>query len=230
MLSSADLALLMPMDRVELSLRQDLETANAITEFVYFIEDGLASVVAQSGSSKAVEVGIVGPEGMTGHGIVYGDQQSPFATFIQSAGAGWRIEADRLRSALDSSASLRGTVLLYARAFSIQVATTAFANGNSKLEERLSRWLLMVQDRVGNTLHITHEFLSIMLAVRRSGVTVGLQVLEGRGLIRAQRGAIIITDRKGLIEASNRSYGLAEAEYDRLLGFQVKVPADAESL
>lgn len=217
-LSPDDLALIMPMEPVDLALRRNLETAGAGTAFVYFMQEGLASVVAEPVSGKGVEVGIVGREGMTGHGVLYGDTQSPFETFIQSAGSALRIQPDRLRRAMEASPSLQGMLLLYARTFSIQVATTAYANGNAKLEERLSRWLLMVQDRVGNTLHITHEFLGIMLAVRRAGVTVALQILEGEGLIRAQRGTVVITDRNGLIKAANSSYGLAEREYQRLLG------------
>jgi CRP-like cAMP-binding protein len=106
----------------------------------------------------------------------------------------------------------------YARAFSIQVATTALANGRSKLDERLARWLLMVSDRVGTTFPITHEFISLMLGVRRPGVTLAIQILEGKGMIRASRGSVTILDRHGLIGLANGSYGFAEAHYARLLG------------
>ena len=91
------------------------------------------------------------------------------------------------------------------------------ANGRSKLEDRLARWLLMAHDRRDvDELNITHEFLSIMLGVRRPGVTVALNLLEKKGLIKSHRGVTTIVDRKGLRQASNGAYGEPEAEFDRL--------------
>jgi len=113
---------------------------------------------------------------------------------------------------------IRRAFLRYARAFSIQVATTALANGRARLDERLARWLLMVQDRSGTTFPITHEFISVMLGVRRPGVTLAIQILEGNGLIEARRGVVTIVDRDGLIKLSNGAYGVAEKHYERLLG------------
>jgi CRP-like cAMP-binding protein len=215
-LSSSDLALLGPLERVELPLRQTLEPADAPVEFVYFIEEGVASVVAQASGQREIEVGLIGPEGMTGLALLTGDDQSPFETFIQVQGSAYRLAADRLVRATANSEALRLMLTRYARAFHLQVAATSVANGNSKLEERLARWLLMVADRAGNSFHITHAFLATMLAVRRSGVTLSLQVLEGRGLIRSGRGLVTILDRAGLIAASNGAYGLAEREEARL--------------
>ena len=108
-------------------------------------------------------------------------------------------------------------LLCYTRAFSVQVATTAVANGHGTLEARLYRWLLMVGDRLGQSFAVTHQFLALMLGVRRSGVTLAIQILEGRGLIKATRGNVTIIDRPGLIEHAAGTYGFAEAEYDRLL-------------
>jgi CRP-like cAMP-binding protein len=93
------------------------------------------------------------------------------------------------------------------------------ANGRSKVEERLARWLVMAHDRLdGDELPLTHEFLAIMLGVRRPGVTVALNLLEKDGLIDANRGVISIIDRKGLEEKSNGAYGVPEAEFRRLFG------------
>jgi CRP-like cAMP-binding protein len=101
-----------------------------------------------------------------------------------------------------------------------QTSQTALSNGQSKLEERLARWLLMCHDRInGDTVELTHEFLSVMLGVRRAGVTVGTHVLEGKGLIRASRGGITILDREGLEEEAQGFYGVPEASYARLIGF-----------
>jgi CRP-like cAMP-binding protein len=109
--------------------------------------------------------------------------------------------------------------LLYAYAFSVQTTCTALANGRSKIEERLARWILMARDRIDiDELALTHEFLSLMLGVRRSGVTVALHLLVRAGLIQAHRGIITILDRQGLEDISNGSYGVPEAEYQRLFG------------
>lgn len=123
-----------------------------------------------------------------------------------------------VQKAMTDSPAIRRLFLTYARAFSIQVGATAVVNGRAKLEERLARWLLMVSDRMGASFRITHEFMSVMLAVRRSGVTLGVQALESNGLLRASRGSIHIVDRRGLIDAAGGSYGLPEREYERLLG------------
>jgi CRP-like cAMP-binding protein len=215
-LSPGDLSLLGPLEHVELPLRQTLEPAGAPVEFVYFIEEGVASVVAQAAGQREIEVGLIGSEGMTGVALLNGDDQSPFETFIQVEGTGYRLTADRLMRAITTSDELRVTLTRYARVFHLQVAATSVSNGNSKLEERLARWLLMVGDRAGASFHITHAFLATMLAVRRSGVTLSLQVLEGRGLIRSARGNVTILDRAGLVEAANGAYGLAEREEARL--------------
>jgi len=217
-LVAGDLALLGPLERVSLKLRQSLEVANATNDFVYFMEDGVASVVSEVSDTYATEIGIIGREGMTGLGFVYGDHETPFETFMQIEGSALRCRASELRKAMADSPPVRVLLLTYARAFSIQVGVTAVVNGRSKLEERLARWLLMVEDRMGASFSITHEFMSVMLAVRRSGVTLAVQSLEGKGLLRASRGAVHIVDRDGLIDAAARSYGLAEREYDRLLG------------
>ena len=102
-------------------------------------------------------------------------------------------------------------MLHYAHAYLLQTTSTALANGRSKIEERLARWLLMAHDRVGDDrLPLTHQFLSLMLGVRRSGVTSALQVLETKGLISRSRANILILDRKGLEKQSNGTYVPAE--------------------
>jgi hypothetical protein len=107
----------------------------------------------------------------------------------------------------------------YVHAFHIQATYTALINARCKIEERLARWLLMCDDRVvGSRLVITHEYLSVMLGVRRPGVTVALQVIEGRGLVQSRRGEVIIRDREGLIQLADGGYGESEAEYRRLVG------------
>jgi hypothetical protein len=214
-LSDSDLALLGKVTKVHLDLRQQLYQAHSPLRFIYFPENCLASVVAAV-PKGTIEVGMIGHEGMTSSWICHGDTQSPFETFVQGAGTAHQVNAGQMREALERSPSLRALILNYARAYEIQVAATSIANGQALLEERLARWLLMVADRLGHSFGITHEFLATMLAVRRSGVTLALQLLEGRGLIRATRGNVTIIDREGLIIRANGTYGLAEREYARL--------------
>jgi CRP-like cAMP-binding protein len=136
---------------------------------------------------------------------------------MQVEGHGQRIAADDLRDLIDKSASLKATLLRYAYLFSVQAGHTALANAQGKLEERLARWLLMAHDRTaGDELHLTHEFLAVMLGVRRSGVSVALQELAESGLISMARGRIIIIDRDGLEDSASGMYGVPEAEYDRV--------------
>jgi hypothetical protein len=116
-------------------------------------------------------------------------------------------------------ASLRDSLLKFVQAFGVQTAHTAICNAQSKLDERLARWLLMAQDRVqGDILPLTHEFLSVMLGVRRPGVTVALEALRERGLISYRRGEITIKDRKGIAGVAGDAYGTPESEYRRLIG------------
>lgn len=219
-LAPQDLDLLGTLEPVDLPLRHTLELPDTPIKTVFFIERGAASVVSQTAGRREIEVGLIGPEGMTGMSLLGADDRSPFETFMQVEGSGYRLPAERLVQALGRSDTLNHALMRYARAFHIQVAATSVSNGYAKLEQRLARWLLMVADRVGESFHITHAFLATMLAVRRAGVTLALQVLEGRGLIRSSRGNVIILDRPGLIAASNGAYGLAEREQSRLLQTQ----------
>jgi CRP-like cAMP-binding protein len=172
-------------------LRQELERPNQPIEYAYFPEEGMASVVAVGDDDTSVEIGIIGCEGMTGVTIVTGNDRSPNATFIQLPGKAQRIAASDLRRAIRESPSLHFVLLKYVQAFMMQTAHTAMANGTAPIETRLARWLLMAHDRsVSDDLLLTHEFLSLMLSVRRAGVTVAVNGLANRGLISTGRGQI----------------------------------------
>jgi CRP-like cAMP-binding protein len=217
-LSPADLGLLQPqLEALTLKLRHDIERPNKRIHDVYFMDAGIASVVAVQGDGTRVEVGLIGREGMTGTAVVLGDDQSPHETYIQVAGEGQRIPAPELRKAMKASESLHGLLLRYVQAFMVQ--RTAIANARAKLDERLSRWILMVHDRMeGNTLALTHEFLALMLGVRRAGVTEAPQSLARQKLIEPRRGEIVVLNRQGIVRRAGSSYGAPEAEYRRLIG------------
>ena len=192
---------------------------NRRIDAVYFPEVGFASVVAVQSNGKQVEVGLIGREGMTGLPIVLGNHRSPHATYMQMPGRGKCIPATELRKATQTSVSLRDSLLKFVQAFGVQTTHTAICNARSRLDVRLARWLLMAQDRVGDdTLPLTHEFLSIMLGVRRPGETEALHALRKQGLIAYGRGQITVKHRKGLERAAGETYGTPEFEYRRLIG------------
>jgi len=219
-LSRADLDLLEPhLKRVDLPLRTTLENAKSLIEHVYFLESGIASVVAKIPKGRDTEVGLIGLEGMTGSLLVLGGDRAAHDTYVQVAGDGYQLPASKLVAAMSESTTLKAHLLLYVHTLFVQTGYTALVNARSKLEERLARWLLMCQDRVSDDrFAITHEFMSVMLGVRRPGVTVAIQELEGRGLIRASRGEILIRDRDGLFQIADGAYSEPEQEYERLLG------------
>jgi CRP-like cAMP-binding protein len=219
-LSETDDALLEPhLETIDLPLGLVLvEPARTIPHAV-FIETGLCSVVSNLGEGGRIEVGLFGRDGMAIPALMLGADSVPYQIFMQVAGRGRRIAVPALRAASAASPSLRDLLLRYVQTFMVQVAQTAVANAGTPAEERLARWLLMYHDRQdGDDLPVTHEFLSIMLGVRRPTVTVAIHTLEGAGLIRARRGHIRVIDRGRLEDAAGQTYGPAEAEYERLIG------------
>ncbi len=184
-----------------------LERPHRKISSVYFPESGFASVVANGSDKRPIEVGLIGREGMTGLAVVLGNDRPDNETYIQVAGHGKYMKATALREGIDRSTSLHRSLLRYAHSFLNQTTRTALANGRSKIEERLARWLLMADDRIdGDELPLTDEFLAIMLGVRRPGVTIAVQELEREGLIARRRATIVILDRKALEKRANGTY------------------------
>lgn len=209
------------LEAVDLPARRNLEMRARDMEWAYFLERGLASVIAQAVKGQQVETGVIGREGMVGIGLVFGDDRATQSTVIQIAGDGYRVPAALVKDLAAESPTFRAPALKFARAFMVQAAQTALANGCGRLEQRLARWLLMLHDRVdGNRLAITHDYIAIMLSVRRPGVSVALKALEREGLIGHERGVIIIKDRAGLLGKCDGLYGRTEQEYERLIGWK----------
>lgn len=220
-LSKADFALLEPhFERIKLKQNDRIFEANRRIESVHFPEAGVFSVVALQAGGDMVEVGLYGREGMSGAAVVLAALQTPHTSMVQiDPASSLTITSDRLLEACRTSESLRNAMLRYVQSLSIQAELTAASNARDPLLDRLARWLLMCHDRVdGDQIELTHEFASIMLAVRRAGVTVTLHTLEATGSIRSTRGLVTIADRARLGEIAGSSYGGAEAEYRRLVG------------
>lgn len=213
-----DFEMLRPLLRlVELKTHDVLVPSGAAIENIFFLESGIGSVVASGIEGKQIELGHVGREGFTGRTVVLGVDTTPDTTFVQVAGWGYRMPASDFAAIIDANPRLRGLMLRYVHVTEVQIASTALANSLYTIHERLARWLLMYHDRLdGDDLSITHEFLSLMLGVRRAGITSELHVIEGMRIIRATRGNIRVLDRAKLAVIAGQSYGVAEQEYARL--------------
>lgn len=199
-----------------LRLRQCVEAVNRSVVTVYFPYTGIISVVALS-SNRQQEIGLIGRDGMTGLPVVLGTGTSPYNAFVQVEGDGVCLTADDLRMLMQMSGSLRGALLRYVQVFVVQVAYTVLGNARAKLEQRLARWLLMAHDRLpGDELRFTHDFLAMMLGVRRAGVTIALHQLQSAGVISTARGTIVIVDRTGLERSAGGFYGIPERALERL--------------
>jgi CRP-like cAMP-binding protein len=220
---ASDFELLAPhLVAQKLPLRHIVEKSQTPVAEVYFLESGLASIVAKMPDGRDIEVGISGNDGMTSSAVVLGGMQSPHDSYIQVAGDGYSIATAPLQQAMETSRTLRNFLLLYVHTMVVQTASTALANGQASVAARMARWLLMVHDRTyGHDIVLTHEFLAVMLGVRRPWVTETLHVLEDKRLIRSKRGQITIVDRAGLAVEADGFYGVAEQEYKRLLGINL---------
>ncbi|WP_161792442.1 Crp/Fnr family transcriptional regulator [Croceibacterium mercuriale] len=219
-MSDDDFALLAP----HLELRSDrrghiMFDREVATDRVWFPESGLGSIITSSPDGLRSENGLFGRDGFAPVSIIMGSDRSPHMAIVQVASECQVMPAAALLEAISASASLRAILLLYAQTLSVQTSYTGLSNAVHLVEERLARWLLMSQDRLdGTEVPLTHEYLSIMLSVRRPSITSALHGLEGNRLIRAERGCIIIRDRAGLEEFARDLYGVPEAEYERLIG------------
>ncbi|MEX2695362.1 Crp/Fnr family transcriptional regulator [Rhizobium mongolense] len=213
------------MTAIDLGLRQVVVESDTPILHVCFIESGLASMVAVSSDDEAVEVGHIGREGLGGHHVLLMTDRTPNRTFMQVAGTGIAVPVEHFMTIINNHKPTRDLLLRYVHSASLQLAHSALANARYSMQERLARWLLMCHDRLeGDNLALTHEFLGMMLGVRRAGVTNELHILEGIHAIRSTRGNVRIIDREKLKKIAGGCYGLPEAEYERLIGIPMSVP------
>jgi CRP-like cAMP-binding protein len=219
-LSQEDYLLLKPrLSWCELERGQILVLPDEPIASAWFPASGLSSIIAVSAESQGIEVGLIGREGLIGLPLLLDCDRTPHRIFMQVAGAGFRIASSDLEEAMNASASLRKHLLRFVQVFNIQITYTALSNTIYTVEERLARWLLMSHDRQnGDEIPLTHDFLALMLGVRRPSVTIALHSLEGLGFIRSTRGLVTIRSRRDLQEFAGAAYGTPEVEYERLIG------------
>jgi CRP-like cAMP-binding protein len=196
---------------IELPQHKVLQEPGEKIDFTYFLNDGMASIVALSRDGRSVEVGIVGVEGMLGMPLTIGLRQDTFRAIMQMSGTGVRVRSDVFEDVLLNSPTLRSELSRFALMHGMQVAQLAACNRLHEIEQRLSRWLLMCQDRVDSPLlPLTHEFLAQMLGTGRPSVSLAAGALENAGLIENLRGSVKILNRKNLEAATCECYGVIQ--------------------
>jgi CRP-like cAMP-binding protein len=192
---------------VELVFGEVLYEAGDPIRDVYFPTQSLVSLLTLVEGHLALEVGMVGREGMVGITLALGADVSPVRALVQGAGPALKMNGQRFRSELNASPPLQRELQRYIYAMMVQISQTAGCNRFHVVEARLARWLLMTRDRVrSGQFRMTHEFLSHMLGVRRVGVTEAASALQRRKLIEYSRGNITILDDRGLEAACCSCY------------------------
>jgi len=180
-------------------------------EFAYFLNSGMASLVFNTHGGESVEVGVIGREGFTPIPVAAGIRHNPHQAIMQVSGAGFRMRVEDLQTTLNRSPQLQSLLNRYATVHGMQTAQTAGCNRLHGLEQRLARWLLLIQDRVGSgLLRITHEFLAMMLGTDRPSVSLAAATLRKKRIIEYTHGAVRVLNRKKLESSACECYGVIQ--------------------
>ena len=199
------------LEFVRLKLHQVLHEAGEVIKSVYFLNDGLGSVLTVMPDGKSVEVGLIGKEGFVGLPVVFGFKTSPLRVVIQSDATAYRVDVPTLLKILPECPELAAHLQRFAMVLAMQSTQLAACNRLHDVEERLARWLLMSHDRIGGeTMPLTQEFLGQMLGTRRSSVSVAASILQKAGMITYTRGNVTIVDRPKLAEVACDCYQIIQ--------------------
>ncbi|MEP6992374.1 MAG: Crp/Fnr family transcriptional regulator [bacterium] len=219
-LAPEDFEQLVPhLERVDVALLQELAKRGESFTHMYFPESCVMSLVTRMEDGSGVEAGTIGNEGMAGIAAYLEGEASESDTFCQVAGVALRMPVAALLAAAAERHAIRHLINRYVQAYISLVSQSVACNRLHDIEQRCARWLLMTHDRVAEAevFPLKHEFLALMLGVRRAGVTTAAGALQDRGLIRYRRGIIRIVDREGLVAASCECYRIVRDQFDRLL-------------
>ena len=212
------LRLLALCEPIELVFADVLCESGEQTRYVYFPVDGFISLLTQLDGKAALEVGMVGREGMLGVQLAMGVSAAPLHALVQGPGSAWRVRASVFRRELAHSPALRNELVRYAFVLMRQLAASAACLRFHEIGPRLARWLLMSQDRAhADSFRVTHEFLAYMLGVRRVGVTRAATELQRAGHIEYRRGDLTVLDRAGLEAAACDCYAADRKSYSDVL-------------
>jgi CRP-like cAMP-binding protein len=216
---------------VKLPLQEILAEPGERVRHAYFPIDGFISLVTPAQGRRQLEIGLVGSEGMLGVSLMLDVDRSPVRALVQGAGHAWRVDAAILRRELDGNPAFCALLDRYLYVFLSQLVQTATCVGFHPIQARLARWLLMTRDRAhSNQFHITHEFLALMLGVRRVGVTRAASGLRRRQLIRYRRGDIAILDVRGLERTACGCYDIDKQTHARFMGRKAPVRRRADTV
>ena len=220
-ISNGDFGALRPhLEYLDLPNHRVLHECGARLEFAHFLNRGLISLVVVMKDGKTAEAGIVGNEGFIGTSAAVGLRGSPLQAVVQITGDGFRIAVAALQNILRSAPPFQLILSRYGVVQGLQVAQTAACNRLHDIGQRLSRWLLMTQDRVDSeSLPITHDFLATMLGTDRPSVTTAAGVLQKKKIIEYTRGAVQIVSRKKLEDSACECYGIIQ-QYNGQLGLK----------
>lgn len=207
------------LEFVDLELKQILYQPNEPIQHIYFVLDGMVSLLTILQDNIPIEVGTVGNEGMVGLPVFLGADSIPGQAIVQIPGSAMRMETEVFKREVVSGTTLYKLLHRYTQALFNLIAQTAACNRIHSIEERFCRWMLIVHDRVNSDqFPLTQEFLSEMLGVRRAGVNKVAIIAQKAGLIQYSRGKITILDRSGLEVTSCDCYNTIKREFDRLVG------------
>jgi CRP-like cAMP-binding protein len=199
------------LEFASLPQRLRIQEPNQKLENAYFLNRGMVSQVFTTGKGESVEVGVVGNEGFTPIPVAAGLRRSPHRAVVQIGGDGFKVSVGELENVLESSPSLQIMLNRYAAIHGMQVAQTAGCNRLHDIEQRLSRWLLLAQDRVGSgLLRITHDFLAMMLGTDRPSVSLAAGALQKKRIIEYTRGSVRILNRKRLEGSACECYSIIQ--------------------
>lgn len=203
------------LEPVELTSGQVLHRAGGPIEHVYFPRNSMISLISMTPDGESVEVGVVGYEGMAGISAALGVDKSPYEALVQYPAGASRVRTGELLAEFRRGGALHDLLLRFTQGLLLQTSQIAACNRLHSLAERLARWILMSHDRCRcDDLPFTHEFLSLMLGVRRPGVTEAAVILQAEGYIHYRRGHITITDREALEAFTCACYPVLKAEFD----------------
>ena len=216
---------------VTLPLRSVLYTAGSVPADAYFVTSGLAYVVGTTADGETAEVGIIGREGLVGAVHVLGPALAPTDCFVQLPLTALKIAYPRLQQIFRTSEEIRARILEFVQEQTLSLSQLATCNRLHDAEERLARWLLMVQDRIqSDKINLTQEFLAQMLGAQRTTVTMVAGALQRRGLIEYKRGSVRIVQQAELEVAACDCYGVTKKLYSNLYKSQLSLRADVVSL
>lgn len=199
------------LEYVELPQYTILHEPRQKLESVYFLNSGMVSLVFKTRDGESVEVGVVGKEGFTPIPALAGLRSTPHQAIMQVSGEGFRMSVEGLENAFKNSPRLYTALNRYAAMHGLQVAQTAGCNRLHDLEQRLSRWLLLTQDRVGSgLLRITHDFLAMMLGTDRPSVSLAAGALQKKRIIEYSHGSVKVLNRKKLESSACECYSVIQ--------------------